>query len=144
MVHYINDTRSADPSKSSRQLEVIGAGLPRCATPSLQAALESPQLGYAPCMHMTHIAPFVDQLNLVLAALREEDRECRQKIPHKIFDGYAATADFPGVAFIDDLMDMYPMRRSFLTGGSRVKNGRTRSRILSRFSPRSRIYIFVS
>jgi hypothetical protein len=116
MIHYINDTRSADPSKSSRQLEVIGAGLPRCATSSLQAALESPQLGFAPCMHMAHIAPFVDQLNLVLATLREEDRERRQKTLHKIFDGYAATADFPGVAFIEDLMDMYPDAQIILNG----------------------------
>jgi hypothetical protein len=65
---------------------------------------------------MAHIAPFVDQLNLVLAALREEDRERRQKILHKIFDGYAATADFPGVAFIDDLMDMYPDAQIILNG----------------------------
>jgi hypothetical protein len=75
MVRYINDTRIADPSKSSRRLEVIGAGLPRCATSSLQAALESSQLGFAPCMHIAHIAPFVDQLKPVLAALSEEDRK---------------------------------------------------------------------
>jgi hypothetical protein len=116
MVRYINNTRSADPSKSSRQLEVIGAGLPRCATSSLQAALESPQLGFAPCMHMAHIAPFVDQLKLVLAALREEDRGRRQKILHKIFEGYAATTDFSGVTFLDDLMDMYPNAQIILNG----------------------------
>jgi hypothetical protein len=65
---------------------------------------------------MAHIAPFVDQLRLVLAALREEDRERGQKILHKIFDDYAATADFPGVAFIDDLMDMYPDAQIILKG----------------------------
>jgi len=116
MVRFFNDTRSTDPSKSSGRLEVIGAGLPRCATSSLQAALESPPLDFAPCMHMAHIAPYVDQLNLVLAALREEDRERRQKILHQIFDGYAATTDFPGIAFFDDLMDMYPDAQIVLNG----------------------------
>jgi len=40
--------------------------------------------------------------------MQEKDRERRHKLLHQLFDGYGATADFPGTMFIDDLMDMYP------------------------------------
>lgn len=89
-------------------MKVIGAGLSRCATSSLQAALESDILGFDPCIHMAHIVPHSDREALVIEALQEQDKEKRQKILHKIFDGYKATADFPGWIFADDLMDMYP------------------------------------
>jgi len=67
-------------------------------------------------MHMAHITPFVDQLKHVLAALSEEDRRRRQKDPPQNLRQFTATADFPGVAFIDDLMDMYPDAQIILNG----------------------------
>ncbi len=39
-------------------LQVIGAGLPRCGTSSLKAALET--LGFDPCHHMIVCSPFSD------------------------------------------------------------------------------------
>ncbi|MGI4851838.1 MAG: sulfotransferase family protein [Janthinobacterium lividum] len=89
-------------------MKVLALGLPRCATSSLQAALESPSIGFAPAMHMAHIVPSAHRERLVIAAMIEPDRERRHKILHEIFDGYAATADFPGMVFVTDLMDMYP------------------------------------
>jgi hypothetical protein len=57
---------------------------------------------------MLYVLPYSERLQFVIDALREKDRERRQKILHKIFDGYGATCDFPGMIFVDDLMDMYP------------------------------------
>ncbi|KAJ6439751.1 tpr repeat containing protein [Purpureocillium lavendulum] len=107
-MRFIDDTNNADRSALGPRIRVIGAGLPRCATSSLQAALEMPHMGYFPCMHMAHVVPHASRLRLVIAAMQEDDRCKRQKILHKVFDGYEATTDFPGFWFIDDLMDMYP------------------------------------
>ena len=107
-MRFISDTIGADRSALGPRIRVIGAGLPRCATSSLQAALEMPALGYAPCMHMAHIAPHSSRAQLIIDAMRETDTHKRHKILHKVFDGYEATTDFPGFWFIDDLMDMYP------------------------------------
>lgn len=89
-------------------MQVLGAGLPRCATSSLQTALESDNIGMAPCMHFAHVAPHVDRGDILIAALQEKDTARRHKLLHKLFDGFQATTDFPGSIFIDDLMDMYP------------------------------------
>ena len=108
MVRFLRDTRDVDQSSGSPQLEIIAAGLPRCATTSLQAAFESPYLDLAPTIHMANIMPRPELLNLVIDAMQEENRERRHKMLHRIFDGYRATTDFPGSVFVDDLMDMYP------------------------------------
>lgn len=114
MVRFLSDTRVVAQGDDSRRLAAIAAGLPRCATSSVQAALESSALGFAPAMHMAHIAPHADREQLVIDAMQEVDRERRHKLLHRIFDGYGATADFPGVMFVDDLMDMYPDARVIL------------------------------
>lgn len=103
-------------------MQVLGAGLPRCATSSMQAALESPHIGLTPCMHFAHIAPNAGRGDLVIAALRENDTARRHKILHKVFDGFQATTDFPGAMLMDDLMDMYPDAKIVLNkrpGGGR-------------------------
>lgn len=87
-------------------MQVLGAGLPRCATSSIQAALE--HIGLAPCMHFAHIAPNAERSDLVLAALREHNTARRHKLLYKLFAGFQATTDWPASAFMDDLMDMYP------------------------------------
>jgi hypothetical protein len=87
-------------------MQVLGAGLPRCATSSLQAALE--HIGLAPCMHFAHIAPNTERSDLVLAALREHNTARRHKLLYKLFAGFQATTDWPASVFMDDLMDMYP------------------------------------
>lgn len=108
-MRFVHDTRDAKGLKRDydKGLQVICAGLPRCATSSLQAAMED-NLGFGPCMHFAYIAADVSQLKLVHAALMEDDKDKRQAILHQIFDGYLATADFPGMAFLDDLIEMYP------------------------------------
>lgn len=108
MVRFISRSDSADRSAYGPQLQVIGAGLSRCATSSLKTALESSHIGYFPCMHMEHVVTDASRLDIVYQAMHEDNKERRQKLLHKIFDGYQATTDFPGFWFIDDLMDMYP------------------------------------
>ena len=44
-----------DPASAKDCLQVIGAGLPRCGTTSLKAALEI--LGFDPCHHMVVRGP---------------------------------------------------------------------------------------
>jgi hypothetical protein len=114
MVRFLTDSRVVDQGPGSRQLQVIAAGLSRCATSSLQAALESPHLGFDPSMHMAHVSPHPDREQLVIDAMQEENRERRHKLLHQLFDGYSATADFPGWMFVDDLMDMYPKAKVVL------------------------------
>ncbi|PNY26397.1 Uncharacterized protein TCAP_03670 [Tolypocladium capitatum] len=104
----VTDSINPDQSSKGPRIRVIGAGLPRCATSSLRAALEMPNVGYFPCMHMAHVTPHSSRSQMIVDAMLEEDRHNRRKLLHKIFDGYEATTDFPGCWFIDDLMDMYP------------------------------------
>ena len=108
MVRFITDDRVVDQGPGSPRLKVIAAGLPRCATTSLQNAFESEYLDLTPTMHMAHVMPHADLLELVIEAMGEKNRDRRHQILHQIFDGYRATADFPGAVFVDDLMDMYP------------------------------------
>lgn len=41
-------------------------------------------------------------------ATLEPDRHKRQHLLHEIFDGFNASSDWPGHAFVDDLVNMYP------------------------------------
>lgn len=95
--------------KEPAKMQVLGLGLPRCATSSLQAAFESDVISMGPCMHMAHVAPHPDREQMVIDAMNLPDFSPeRLKILHKLFDGYAATCDFPGCFFAAELMDMYP------------------------------------
>lgn len=104
MVRFIANAGDGPARRSS--LKVIGAGLPRTATSSLQAALE--ELGFSPCLHMAEIIPRADRQQLLLDALHEKDKARRQKLVHQLVDGYAAVCDLPAIFFLTDLMDMYP------------------------------------
>lgn len=104
-MRFFEDTVAVAPERSMR---VLAAGLPRCATSSVQAALESPHIGLTPCLHFASIAPNTARGDLVLAALRETDTARRHKLLHKLCHGFQAAADFPASIFMDDLMDMYP------------------------------------
>lgn len=58
---------------------------------------------------MAHVQPSAERQRLVTAAVQERhDPARRRKILSQLFAGFAATADFPSIAFADDLMDMYP------------------------------------
>ncbi|KAJ0115464.1 hypothetical protein J7T55_012744 [Diaporthe amygdali] len=107
MVRFVHETVSTQGlDRSSTHPQVLALGLPRCATSSLQAALET--LGYTPCMHMAHVQPSAERQRLVTAAALEKDTAKRRKILSHLFAGFAATADFPSIIFADDLMEMYP------------------------------------
>ncbi|KAI1776440.1 hypothetical protein F4818DRAFT_380566 [Hypoxylon cercidicola] len=107
-MRFLSDDLVIDTSDPNRRVEVLAIGLPRCATSSLQAALESEWLGYGPCMHMAHTVPWPERSQMVIDALYEPDREKRHKILYKLFAGFASQSDLPGIAFTDDLMDMFP------------------------------------
>jgi Sulfotransferase domain len=88
-------------------LKVIGAGLGRTGTLSLKVALE--QLGFSRCYHMaevlinpSHAPRWVD------AANGRADWE-------GIFDGYAATVDYPGCRYWRELADEYPEAKVVLS-----------------------------
>ena len=104
MPRFLTDPRKA-PAKS-QPLLVIGAGLPRTATSSLQSALEI--LGYDPCLHMAHIIPHAERQQMLIDASREPDKEKRQKQVHALIDGYGSVVDMPAVFFLEDLVEMYP------------------------------------
>ena len=47
-------------------------------------------------------------------AMLETDHVVRERILYKVFNGYNASSDFPGHAFLDDLLDMYPNAKVIL------------------------------
>jgi len=89
-------------------LKVIGAGLGRTATFSLKFALE--HLGFGPCHHMSEV--FADgrrQVPLWLDA-------CAGRADwDAIFDGFAATTDYPGCTFWRELAAHFPEAKVVLT-----------------------------
>lgn len=107
MVRFVNESLDNKALDTSVRPQVLALGLQRCATSSLQAALE--MLGYAPCMHMAHVQPSPERQRIVTAAFREmDDTHRRRQLLSELFAGFAATADYPSIVFADDLMDMYP------------------------------------
>ena len=94
--------------RDDMSVEVIGAGLGRTGTKSLQTALET--LGYGPCYHMTEVFEHPEHLPIWEAAARGEPVEWE-----RIFEGYRATVDWPGAAFYERLMEAYPQAKVILT-----------------------------
>ncbi|KAJ5817039.1 hypothetical protein N7447_009272 [Penicillium robsamsonii] len=102
MVRFLTDKRVAPAATSTPQpLLVIGAGLPRTATSSLQAALE--QLNITPCLHMAQIIPHPSRQELLIATTQSKDTPTRQKQLHTLVSGYAAVCDMPAVFHLPDL-----------------------------------------
>ena len=90
-------------------VQVIAAGLPRCATTTLKEVFENPNfLDVGPTMHMNRCLTAPANMQFIMEALREPDAQKRRAILYKLFAGCAATADFPGHLFIEDLIEMYP------------------------------------
>lgn len=94
--------------KSAMALKVIGAGLGRTGTLSLKLALE--HIGFDPCYHAMEI----------VAAMRRDLPLWTQAIHGSpdwdaIFDGYAATTDYPGCLFWRELLAHYPDAKVILS-----------------------------
>ncbi|HWX75800.1 MAG TPA: sulfotransferase [Solirubrobacteraceae bacterium] len=73
-------------------LQVVGVGLGRTGTNSLKVALE--QLLGGPCYHMFELIANPRRVPLWERAVRGEEVDWAE-----LFDGYAATVDWPGCAF---------------------------------------------
>lgn len=82
-------------------LNVVGAGLGRTGTKSLKFALE--RLLEQPCYHMVEVFAHPEHVPLWHAAARGEAVDWSL-----IFDGYAATVDWPSGAFWRELSAFYP------------------------------------
>lgn len=88
-------------------LKVIGAGFGRTATASLKYALE--KLLDAPCYHMSEVLGKPGQVDLWLdAAAGNPDWS-------SIFNGYAATVDFPASNYWKELAEAYPDAKVLLS-----------------------------
>jgi hypothetical protein len=81
-------------------LQVVGVGLGRTGTNSLKLALE--QLLGAPSHHMIEVFAHPEQVGLWTAAAAGDPDWAA------IYDGYAATVDWPGAAFWRELVVEYP------------------------------------
>ncbi|NRQ35407.1 sulfotransferase family protein [Nonomuraea sp. NN258] len=90
-------------------MRVIGAGLGRTGTSSLQAALE--RLGFAPCFHGRHMRECADRLPLWRAAAAQGSPE----LWRRLFTGYDATVDWPSAAFWRELVAAFPDAKVILT-----------------------------
>ncbi|MGP4102944.1 sulfotransferase family protein [Nonomuraea sp. KM90] len=90
-------------------MRVIGAGLGRTGTLSLQAALE--HLGFAPCFHGRHLHETLHLLPLWRAAAEQGSAEAWRRL----FAGYDATVDWPSAAFWRELTAAFPDAKVILT-----------------------------
>lgn len=86
-------------------LQVIGAGLGRTGTLSLKYALE--MLGFGPCYHIMEVLQGGDQRE---RRMGHWDAISRGETPDwdVVFDGYAATVDWPACNYWRELMAAYP------------------------------------
>ena len=82
-------------------LRVVGAGLGRTGTNSLQLALQ--QLLDAPCYHMMEVVGHPEHLAVWQHAIAGKPVEW-----DSVFDGYAAAVDWPVAAFWRELSARYP------------------------------------
>jgi len=81
-------------------LEIIGSGLGRTGTKSLQSALNL--LGFGPCHHMVEVFAHPETMPLWIAA--GEGRPDWDAI----FEGYRSMVDYPGAHYWRQLADYYP------------------------------------
>ncbi len=89
-------------------LSVIGAGFGRTGTMSLKLGLEA--LGVGRCHHMTEVFPNPAAPGLWARAIAGELGDWDE-----IFDGYAATTDWPACAFYRELAERYADAKVVLT-----------------------------
>jgi hypothetical protein len=89
-------------------MKVIGAGLGRTGTSSLQAAMEI--LGFEPCYHMTEVFAHPEHVPVWEAAVRGEPVEWES-----VLGGYRAAVGWPVAAAYEGLMERYPGAKVILT-----------------------------
>ena len=88
-------------------LQVIGVGLGRTGTMSLKLALE--KIGFGPCYHMAELIMNPARIPLWMAVTEgKPDWEA-------VFEGYAATMDYPACLYWRELTTAYPKAKVILT-----------------------------
>lgn len=92
-------------------LKVIGAGLGRTGTLSLKFALE--RLGFGPCYHMVEVMRGDESK----ARIDQWDAITSGETPDwdRVFDGFAATVDWPACNYYRELMTAWPDAKVILT-----------------------------
>lgn len=90
-----------DQGETAMALQVVGAGIGRTGTHSLQLALA--QLLGAPCYHMVEVIAHPEYAQYWQDAIDGKPVDW-----DKVFDGYAAAVDWPAGAFWKELADRYP------------------------------------
>lgn len=91
-------------------LKVIGAGLGRTGTSSLQAALE--ELGFGKCYHMREVFAEGNKHHPAMWLAATEGKPVNWE---HLFAGYQSTVDWPGCNFYKELMDYYPDAKVLLS-----------------------------
>jgi hypothetical protein len=81
-------------------LQVVGSGLGRTGTKSMQTALN--MLGFGPCHHMVEVFTHPESMALWVEASKGKN------VWDQIFDGYQSMVDYPGAAYWRELAAHYP------------------------------------
>jgi sulfotransferase family protein len=103
MIH----SKKAD-SDNAADLRVIGVGLPRTGTTSLQAALEI--LGFGPCHHMAELIDKPDQSKQFIRAYDKDKVDF-----HALLKGYGSAVGAPAADFYKEIREVYPQAKLVLT-----------------------------
>ena len=89
-------------------LKVIGAGFGRTGTLSLKVALE--QLGFSKCHHMQEVMASGSQANFWYSISQGRDVDWDE-----VFEGFAASVDWPACTYWEPLYRHYPDSKVILT-----------------------------
>jgi hypothetical protein len=81
-------------------LEVIGSGLGRTGTKSLQTSLN--MLGFGPCHHMAEVWTHPESMQLWIEAAKGAP------VWDEIFADYRSAVDYPSAAYWEELSERYP------------------------------------
>ena len=114
------------PANIDRNVQVIGAGLPRTGTSSLVAAMKI--LGFGPSFHFSELfynPGYAPILNRLLQAFRmtdsrfvpksKEESDAMKDQLKDLFRGYKSTLDAPACLFVPELMELYPHAKVLLS-----------------------------
>ncbi len=89
-------------------MKIIGAGLGRTGTKSLQEALEI--IGYGPCYHMVTLFNHPHHIKVW-----EEAAENKGTDWNRFFNNFQSIVDYPGCFYYKQLMELYPDAKIILT-----------------------------
>jgi hypothetical protein len=81
-------------------LKIVGSGLGRTGTKSMQTALN--MLGYGPCHHMVEVFMHPESMALWVRASKGED------VWDEIFKGYQSAVDYPTAGYWREIAAKYP------------------------------------